>query len=49
MNGNIHDSCDLVQSKHKKPTRTVGCIGKRVIAAWLGVAMAVTSLSQGRC
>jgi hypothetical protein len=44
MNGNVHDSCNLCQNKCKKLTRTVGCIGKRVI-----VAMAVTSLGQGRC
>jgi hypothetical protein len=47
---NFHGSCGAIQNERKKPTRTVGCIGKRVIAAWLGVIVAaITGLSQGRC
>jgi hypothetical protein len=45
-------SCGVDQKECKRPTRTVGRVGKRVVSTRFGVvvaAMAITSLSQGRC
>jgi hypothetical protein len=52
INEIFRDSCGIVQKECKRPARTVGRVGKRVVGTRFGVvvaAMAITSLSQCRC